>query len=259
MMPKFAANLSMMFKERPFLERFSAAADCGFKAVEFLWPYDYSIEDLKDALGDRLELALFNTRPGDVAKGEWGIAALPGREREFQDGFEESLEYATKLGCNLVHVMAGVVPAQEERELFVQTFIANVRKAAARAQKYGISLTLEALCPEVKQRYLYKSQYESMAVRAAIGMDNVFTQLDIFHAQMVDGNLARLIKDYKGAYAHVQIASAPGRHEPDEGEINYPYVFKLLDESGYKGWIGCEYNPRGRTEEGLGWMKAFLG
>lgn len=258
MMPKFAANLSMMFKEKPFLERFGAAAGSGFKAVEFLWPYDFSIAEIKEALGGTLELALFNTRPGDVAKGEWGIAALPGREQEFQDGFEESLEYASKLGCKLVHVMAGVVPTQEERELFLQTFIANVRKAAARAQKFGISLTLEALCPEIKQRYLYKSQYESMAVRAAIGMDNVFTQLDLFHAQMVDGNLSRLIRDYKGAYAHVQIASAPGRHEPDEGEIRYPYIFRLLDEAGYRGWIGCEYNPRRKTEDGLEWMKPYL-
>jgi hydroxypyruvate isomerase len=255
-MPKFAANLSMMFKEKPFLERFGAAAGCGFNAVEFLWPYEYSIGELKEALGGRLTLALFNTRPGDVEKGEWGIAALPGRESEFMDGFDESIEYASKLGCRLVHVMAGVVPAEEERELCLQTFINNVRKAAARAEKYGISLTLEALSPGVKQRYLYKSQYQAMAVRKAIGMSNVFTQLDLFHAQMVDGNLSHLIADFKGAYAHVQIASAPDRHEPDEGEINYPYLFKLLDKIGYSGWVGCEYNPRGKTEDGLGWMKS---
>ena len=259
-MPKFAANLTMMFKEVDFMDRFARAAQCGFKAVEFLWPYDYDKKDLAKALKDNgLTLALFNTTAGNVAGGEWGHAGLPGREADFKSEIEEALDYAIALDCRTVHVMSAVVPYPEERELCRNVFVKNMRMAADLFAKHDKVLTMEALCPDIKPRYLYHSQYETMALREVIGRDNVFTQLDTFHAQMVDGNLTHLIRDFAGAYGHVQIAAAPSRHEPDEGEIDYSYIFRLFDEVGYTGYIGCENNPRGNTEEGLGWFAPYKG
>ncbi len=258
-MPKFAANLTTLFKEVPFLDRFGEAASCGFEAVEFLWPYEYKKEELKQILKENaLKLVLFNTVAGDVSKGEWGHAAIPGREADFKDEIEMALDYADALDCPTVHVMPGVVPYPWEKELCRQTFIQNLRKAADLFAKHGKKITLEALCPDVKPRYLYQSQYETMELQKIIAKDNVFTQLDTFHAQMVDGNLTRLIRDFAGVYAHVQIAAAPSRHEPDEGEIDYSYIFRLFDDVGYDGFIGCEYNPRGDTKAGLQWLKPYL-
>ncbi len=258
-MPKFAANLTMMFKEVDFLDRFEQAAYCGFKAVEFLWPYDYSKEELAKILKETgLKIALFNTTAGDTAKGEWGHAALSGREADFKAEIEQSLEYAIALDCKTVHVMSAVVPYPAEKELCRNVFIKNMRMAADLFAKHNKVLTMEALCPDIKPRYLYHSQYETMALKEAIGKDNVFTQLDTFHAQMVDGNLTHLIRDFAGVYGHVQIAAAPSRHEPDEGEIYYPYIFELLDKVGYQGYVGCEYNPRGDTKAGLEWLKPYL-
>lgn len=258
-MPRFAANLSMLFREKEFPERFEAAARCGFKAVEFLWPYEWDKNELAGILKDcKLELALFNTTAGDTTKGEWGHAALPGREADTRAEIEQALEYAVALNCNTVHVMAAVVPYPEQRELCRQVFIRNMRLAADRFAKYGKILAMEALCPDIKPGYLYHSQYETLALREAIAKDNVYIQLDTFHAQMTDGCLTRLIRDFAGCYAHVQVAAVPSRHEPDEGEVDYRYIFKLFDETGYKGYIGCEYNPRGKTEDGLNWLKPYL-
>lgn len=258
-MPKFAANLTMMFKEYDFLERFSKAAECGFKAVEFLWPYDYKKEDLKQILDEnKLKVALFNTTAGDVSSGQWGHAALPNYENLFKDEINTALDYAVALECDTVHVMSAVVPHNCERELCKQIFIKNMRMAADLFAKYNKTLTIEALCPEIKPNYLYHSQYETLAIVEQIAKDNVKIQLDTFHAQMVDGNLSYLIKNYAGKYGHVQIAAAPSRHEPDEGEINYDYIFKLFDDVGYTGYIGCEYNPRAKTEDGLAWLKPYL-
>ncbi|MBQ9274373.1 MAG: TIM barrel protein [Succinivibrio sp.] len=257
-MPKFAANLTMMFKEVSFLERFEQARACGFKAVEFLWPYDFSKEELSAVLKQTgLKVALFNTVAGNVQGGEWGHAALPGREADAKAELEQALDYAVALNCDTVHVMSAVVPYPWEKEMCRQVFIRNMRWAADKFAKHGKRLTMEALCPDIKPRYLYHSQYETMALREEIGRDNVFTQLDTFHAQMVDGNLTHLIRDFTGAYGHVQIAAAPSRHEPDEGEIDYGYIFKLFDEVGYQGYIGCEYNPRGDTKAGLQWFEPY--
>ncbi len=257
-MPKFAANLTMMFKEVDFLDRFEQAAQCGFKAVEFLWPYDYDKNELAKILKETgLKIALFNTTAGDTAHGEWGHAALAGREADFKAEIESALDYAIALDCKTVHVMSAVVPYPEEKELCRQVFIKNMRMAADLFAQHDKVLTMEALCPDIKPRYLYHSQYETMALREAIGRPNVFTQLDTFHAQMVDGNLTHLIRDFKGIYGHVQVAAAPSRHEPDEGEIDYNYIFKLFDEVGYQGYIGCEYNPRGDTKAGLGWFEPY--
>jgi hydroxypyruvate isomerase len=258
-MPKFAANLSMMFTDRPFLDRFKAAADAGFKAVEFLFPYEFPAQTLAAKLKENgLQQVLFNTAPGDTSAGEWGLNALPGREQEARANLDAALEYAIALGCPSVHVMAGVVPVGQCSAKYRQTFIDNVRYAADKFAPHGINVLLEALSPAVKPNYLYSSQYQTAELVDLIDRPNVFIQLDTFHAQIVDGNLTRLIEKLNGRFAHVQIASLPDRHEPDEGEINYDYIFAVFDRLGYQGWIGCEYNPRGKTEEGLGWLKPYL-
>lgn len=257
-MPRFAANLSMMFTERPFLERFKAAADAGFKQVEYLFPYEYPVDVLRQQLDDNgLKQVLFNTSPGDPAKGEWGLAVLPGRELEARRLIDQALVYAEGLGCPQVHVMAGVVPEGVSRETCLATFIENVRYAAERFRDKGVKVMLEALSPQVKPGYLLRSQHDTLAAVEAIDRDNVFIQFDYFHAQNVDGNLTRLTEAMIGRIGHVQIASVPARHEPDEGEVNYPHVFALLDRLGYEGFVGCEYNPRGKTEDGLGWLKPY--
>lgn len=258
-MTKFAANLSMMFTELPFIERFGAAAKAGFKAVEFLFPYDYPAAEIAAELEKhQLTLALFNTTAGDIQAGEWGRSALPGREQEARADIDMALEYALALGCPQVHVMAGVVPQDADVNAYRRTFIENIRYAADRFAEKGLRVLIEALSPGIKPGYLFSSQYQAMELVDEIDRPNVFIQLDTYHAQKVDGDLTRLIRDYAGRYAHVQIASLPDRHEPDEGEINYSYIFNLFDEVGYQGWIGCEYKPRAETVAGLGWLKPWL-
>ncbi|MFU2089621.1 2-oxo-tetronate isomerase [Avibacterium avium] len=257
-MPKFAANLTMMFNEVPFLDRFEAAAKAGFRYVEYLWPYDYSTTELKQRLDQfGLKQVLFNTQAGDVSQGEWGVAAIPGREDDARRDIDLSLEYALALNCPNVHVMAAVVPEGADREAYKSTFIDNVRYAADKFKPYGIKVLLEALSPEVKPNYLLKSQYDTLEIVELVDRDNVFVQLDYFHAQNVDGNLSRLTDKLAGKFAHIQIASVPDRHEPDEGEINYQYIFDKLDEMGYEGYVGCEYKPRAKTENGLAWFKPY--
>lgn len=257
-MPKFAANLSTLFTELPFLERFDAAAAAGFRGVEFLFPYDYPPEQLQQALTrNRLELVLFNTAPGDSAAGEWGLAAIPGREADARRDIDRALEYALALECRQVHLMASVVPPGADRPLWNETFVSNARYAAERFAPHGIRVLLEALNPKTKPDYLYASQYQTLEMVKRIDRPGVFTQLDLFHAQLVDGNLSHLIREYAGQYQHIQIASAPDRHEPDDGELNYPWLFDLLDRSGYQGWIGCEYFPRVTTLAGLGWLDPY--
>jgi len=257
-MPQFAANLSTLFNEVPFLQRFDAAAAAGFRGVEFLFPYDYSADELKQALTrNHLELVLFNTAPGDIAAGEWGLSAIPGREADARRDIDRALEYALALNCRQIHIMAAVVPEGADRDAYCRTLIDNVRYAAERFAPHGVRILLEALNPETKPGYLYSSQYQVLEMIERIDRPGVFCQLDLFHAQKVDGNLSHLIVHYAGQYQHIQIASAPDRHEPDEGEINYPWLLKLLDSTGYQGWVGCEYFPRTTTLEGLGWLSAF--
>ncbi|MFA9498967.1 2-oxo-tetronate isomerase [Mannheimia sp. E30BD] len=257
-MPTFAANLTMMFNEVPFLDRFEAAAKAGFKYVEYLWPYDYPAEELKARLEKYgLKQVLFNTAAGDVSNGEWGVSAIPNREADSHRDIDLALEYALALGCENVHVMAAVVPQGEDREAYKQTFIKNVQYAADKFKPHGIKVLLEALSPEVKPNYLLKSQFDTLEIVEAVNRDNVFVQLDYFHAQNVDGNLSRLTDKLKGKFAHIQIASVPDRHEPDEGEINYQYIFNKLDEIGYEGYVGCEYKPRAETTSGLGWFEQY--
>ncbi|MGT8978719.1 HPr family phosphocarrier protein [Escherichia coli] len=256
-MPRFAANLSMMFTEVPFIERFAAARKAGFDAVEFLFPYDYSPANPAATGAKPSDTGAVQYRSGDINAGEWGLSALPGREHEARADIDLALEYALALNCEQVHVMAGVVPAGEDAERYRAVFIDNLRYAADRFAPHGKRILVEALSPGVKPHYLFSSQYQALAIVEEVARDNVFIQLDTFHAQKVDGNLTHLIRNYAGKYAHVQIAGLPDRHEPDDGEINYPWLFRLFDEVGYQGWIGCEYKPRGLTKEGLGWFDAW--
>ncbi|MBE2894567.1 2-oxo-tetronate isomerase [Spirabiliibacterium falconis] len=258
-MLKFAANLSMMFCEVPFLERFEAAAKAGFKYVEYLFPYDYPADVLKAKLDQfGLQQVLFNTKPGNIEAGEWGISALPGRESESHEHIDLALEYALALHCPNVHIMAGVVPEGVERLAYEETFIKNIQYAADKFAPHNINICLEALSPAVKPNYLLVSQYDTLNIVNQIARDNVRIQLDYFHAQNVDGNLSKLTHTLLDKVAHIQIASVPDRIEPDEGEINYFYLFEQLKTLGYRGVIGCEYHPRGKTEDGLIWLKNTL-
>lgn len=257
-MPRFAANLSMMFTESPFMQRFSAAANAGFRAVEFLFPYEYPAEEIARQLQRyQLSLVLFNTPAGDGHAGEWGRAALPGQTALARKDIDLALDYARALHCPQVHVMAGVIPPHADANTCRQTFIDNLRYAADRFAPYQCRVLVEALSPGVKPNYLFSSQYQALEIVAEVNRPNVFLQLDLFHAQQVDGNLSHIIRQYAGLYGHVQIASVPDRSEPDEGEINYPWLIPLFDEVGYQGWIGCEYQPRAGTEAGLTWFNAY--
>ncbi|QKJ85538.1 2-dehydrotetronate isomerase [Paramixta manurensis] len=258
-MLKFAANLSMLFTELPFLQRFAAAAEAGFRAVEFLFPYDYPAEEIKRQLdAHQLQLVLFNTPPGDTAAGEWGVAALPGREAEARRDIDQALAYARALECPSLHVMAGVVTPALNAEQCRETFLANVGYAADRAAELGVNIMLEALSPQVRPNYLFSSQWQTLALCDAVQRPNVYVQLDLFHAQLVDGNLTNLITTLNARIGHVQIASVPDRHEPDRGETDYPWLFNALREVNYRGYIAAEYHPANGTLPGLGWVKPWL-
>lgn len=257
-MLKFAANLSMMYQEYDFLDRFKAAADDGFTAVEFLFPYDYPAQTLKAKLTEnQLTLALFNTTAGNVAAGEWGLTALPNREADARAAIDDALDYAIALDCPTVHIMAGVVPPEADRNAYLQTFISNLEYASDRFAPHNITICLEALSPVVKPNYLLKSQLDTLQVVEQLNRANIKIQFDYFHAQIVDGNLTTLSQSLFDKIGHIQIASVPDRHEPDEGEIAYPYIFETLKTLGYRGYIGCEYKPRGRTTDGLVWFKSL--
>lgn len=256
-MPKFAANLTMMFNEVPFPQRFAAAAAAGFKAVEFLFPYEHTPQEVAQWLKENsLENVLFNLPPGDWAAGERGIAALPGREDEFRAGVARGIEYALALGTQRVHMMAGLIPAGTDVRAHREVYLNNLRDAAREVGKHGLTLLIEPINGRDMPGYFLNSQVQAHALREESGAPNVKVQMDFYHAQIVEGDLATTFRKYFGGIGHVQIASVPDRNEPDDGEVNYPYLFRLLDELGYEGWVGCEYRPRGRTEDGLGWLTA---
>ncbi len=254
-MPRFAANLSMMFTEVPFLERFGRAAAAGFEAVEFLFPYEHPPEAIAAELARHgLVQALFNLPPGDFAKGERGLASLPGREAEFREGVETALRYARATGCRTLHCMAGLLPSESERAAREALYVENLRFAARRCAEAGITLVIEPINTRDIPGYLLNYQAQARRIIEAVGEPNLKLQLDLYHCQIMEGDLARHIESFADITAHVQIAGVPERHEPDVGEVNYPYLFEVLDRVGYAGWVGCEYRPRGRTEEGLGWF-----
>ena len=257
-MPKFAANLSMMFQDIGFLDRFDAAARAGFKGVEFLFPYDHPPQAIAERLEqNRLSLALFNMPPGDWAAGERGIAALPGREREFREGVEQALDYAKATHCPIIHAMAGLVPAGHDRAESERVYIENLHYAVDRLAPEGITTVIEPINTRDIPDYFLNTTSQAMAIIRHVGRPHLHLQLDLYHVQIMEGDLAHRIRALDGNYPHVQIAGNPGRHEPDIGEIHYPYLFDLFDEIGYAGWIGCEYRPEGDTVAGLGWAKQY--
>jgi 2-dehydrotetronate isomerase len=256
--PKFAANLSMMFQDIGFLDRFDAAARAGFNGIEFLFPYDHRPEEVAERLErNGLSLALFNTVPGDWAGGERGLAALPGREREFRDGVGKAIVYATAAKCPLLHAMAGLWPDGRDKAEGERTYVDNLRWAADRVAAAGLTLVIEPINTRDIPGYFLNYTGEAMRIIEAVGRPNLKLQLDLYHVQIMEGDLATKVRTLAGAYPHVQIAGNPGRHEPDVGEINYPYLFDLLDEIGFAGWIGCEYRPKGDTLAGLRWAKKY--
>ncbi len=260
-MPKFAANLSFLFQDIDFFERFAAAADCGFQAVEYLFPYDYPPDRLKEALAAHgLVQALFNLPPGDWQAGERGLAALPGREAEFRDAVVLAGEYAEALACERVHVMAGIVPEGAERGSYEECYIANLRYAAEYFAARGIRTLIEPLNSFDVPGYLLNGSKQARRVIEAVGAegsDNLFLQYDVYHLQIMEGNLAHSFERDLDIIGHVQISGVPGRFEPSVGEINYPFLFALFDRLGYDGWVGCEYRPEGETRAGLGWAREY--
>lgn len=254
-MPKFAANLLMLFTELPFLERFEAAAAAGFPAVEYLFPYEHP----KDKIADRLRSAglvqaLFNMPPGDWAAGERGLASLAGREKDFRAGVDTALEYAVALDCTRLHAMAGISP---ESDVATAVYVENIRYAADRAADAGVSILIEPINRRDMPGYFLGSVAQALPLLDEIDRDNVALQLDLYHAQITDGDITRLVQKTISRVAHVQIASVPERHEPDGGELYYPYVLAALDDAGYDGWVGCEYHPAGDTRDGLAWLQDY--
>ena len=261
-MPTFAANLSMLYNEHPFLDRFGAAAADGFDAVEYLFPYEHPAAELAARLkAHGLQQVLFNSPPGDWARGERGLACLPGREDEFRRGVARALEYARALGCRRVHLMAGLVPAGAERAALQATYVDNLAWAAA--QSRDVDFLIEPINTRDIPGFFLNRQDQAHGVVAEVGAPNLKVQMDLYHCQIVEGDLANKIERYvpTGAVGHIQIAGVPERHEPDVGEINHPYLFELIDRLGYPGWIGCEYRPRlttpGGTSAGLGWFQPY--
>lgn len=265
-MPRFAANLSMLYNDVDFLDRFAAAARDGFKAVEYLFPYAYTAQELAARLqAHGLQQVLFNAPPGDWEAGERGLACLPGREAEFRQGIHQAIDYAQTLQCPRIHVMAGLVPQGADAANVHAAYRTNVRYAAEQAAPHGIQILLEPINGRDMPGFFLSRQDQAHALIADIGAANVRVQMDLYHCQIVEGDLATKIRRYlpTGHVGHLQIAGVPERHEPDVGELNYPYLFKLLDSLGYDGWIGCEYRPsRGTaphaTTDGLGWLQPWL-
>lgn len=258
-MPRFAANLTMMYGEVAFLDRFAAAARDGFTAVEFLFPYDHPPEAIAAALRDaRVENVLFNLPPGDAEKGERGLAALPGREQDFARAFDQALAYARVLGCKRLHAMAGIVPDGADRAAYRATYVANLKRAAALAAPHGITMLIEPLNPRDVPGYLLSRQDDAHALAADIGAANFKVQMDLYHCQIVEGDVAMKLRRFLSGVGHMQIAGVPERHEPSLGEVNYPYLFALIDSLGYAGWIGCEYRPQAGTSAGLDWARPYL-
>ncbi|MDR1827942.1 MAG: hydroxypyruvate isomerase family protein [Methylobacteriaceae bacterium] len=257
-MPRFAANLSTMYNDVPFMERFARAAADGFVGVEFLFPYDYEPAELKKQLDQHgLTHVLFNAPPGDWGAGERGLASLPGREGEFVQAIEKALGYATVLECKTVHVMAGNIVPLVLRERQRAVFLANLARAADMAAAKGVTIVLEPINHRNMPLYFLERQDEGQAIVAELGRENVAVQFDIYHCQVAEGDVATRLRRDLPHIGHIQIAGVPDRHEPDKGELNYEWLFHYLDEIGYKGWIGCEYNPAGDTSQGLGWFKPW--
>lgn len=255
-MPKFAANLTMLFNEVPFLERFAAAKAAGFEAVEYLFPYAYDKNELAGLLKTHgLKQVLHNLPAGNWDAGERGIACHPGRVEEFRAGVDQAIAYAQALGCPQVNCLAGKVPAGVSREQAHATFVANLKFAADKLKAAGLKLLIEPINSYDIPGFFLNYTAQAAAILDEVGSDNLYIQYDLYHAQRMEGELAATVQKYLPRIAHVQLADNPGRNEPGTGEMNYPFLFRHLDAIGYTGWIGCEYKPKTTTLEGLGWIK----
>ena len=270
-MPRFAANLHYLFTEHAFLDRFEAAARCGFRGVEFQVPYDHPGTELRarlDAHG--LKMVLFDAPMGDWGAGDRGLAAVPGREAQFRASLPRVVDYAHALDCDLVHVMAGVVGPGADHARAEQVYIENLRHAATFLQPHGVRVVIEPInrrlgivqggpsyTTEGMHGYFLNHSDQARRIIERAGCENLYLHLDVYHMQMLEGHLAETLASNRDLLRHVQIAGVPGRHEPDVGEIHYPYLFEQLDRMGYDGWVGCEYRPRGATLAGLGWARPY--
>lgn len=258
-MPKLAANLSTLFVEIPFLERFAAAARAGFRAVEYQYPYEWQPHDIAAAARDAgVEVVLHNMPPGDAQRGERGTACLTGREQRFREDLERAIDYARPVRCASLHLMAGVVPAGAEHAALHATYVANLKHAAKRLAGEGMRLLIEPLSERTVANCFLRSSAQAARVLDEVAAGNALIQYDLFHMQIMEGNLVTTLERLLARIGHIQLADVPGRNEPGTGEINFDFVLRQIDRVGYSGWIGCEYNPLGDTVEGLKWAQPYL-
>ncbi|MCF8466121.1 MAG: hydroxypyruvate isomerase family protein [Sneathiella sp.] len=256
---KFAANLSFLYSEIPFLDRFQAAAKDGFRGVEYLFPYDWEVKELKKRLDENgLTQVLFNLWPGDFATGERGIASLKGREADFRASLDQALAYAKALDCKRLHVMAGLRDEMMPYEAQMDIYRENLRLTAQECEKCGIAATIEPINSKDMPGYFLENVTMAARLIEEIGNPNLKLQFDIYHVQRTDGDICTQYRRVAPLVAHIQIANAPMRCEPNNGEINYPYIFDMLETEGYDGWIGCEYKPSTTTTATLGWAREYL-
>ncbi len=257
-MPRFAANISMLFTELPFMDRFQAARDAGFEAVEYQFAYEFEPQALAQALkASQLQLVLHNLPPGDAAAGERGMACLPDRVDEFRASVADGIRYATAQGCPQLNCLAGKVPAGLSREAATECFISNLRYAAAELQRAGLRLLMEPINHYDIPGFLLNTTAQAAAIQDAVGSNNLYIQYDIYHAQRMEGELANTLKNQLHRIGHIQLADTPGRNEPGTGEINFAFLLRHIDAIGYRGFIGAEYKPASSTLAGLGWMQSF--
>ena len=257
-MPRFAANLSMMFNEVPFLDRFALAAKAGFKGVEFLFPYEHPAAKIAARLKDNgLQQVLFNAPAGDFAKGERGMAAIPGKQAAFRDSIKLALEYATTLACPRLHIMAGLKPEGVAHDTLTAVYGANLAYAAEECAKAGVKPIIEPINHRDIPGFFLNTTDQAAAIIAAIGPEKLGLQFDLYHCQITEGDVVKRVEKHLPLIAHMQVADTPGRHEPGTGEVNWPFVFKTIDALGFRGWIGCEYRPAGETLAGLSWFAPY--
>ena len=257
-MPRFAANLSMMFNEVPFLDRFALAAKAGFKGVEFLFPYDHPAAEIAARLKDNgLQQVLFNAPAGDFGKGERGMAAIPGKQAAFRDSIKLALEYATTLACPRLHIMAGLKPEGVAHDTLTAVYGANLAYAAEECAKVGVKPIIEPINHRDIPGFFLNTTDQAAAIIAAVGPEKLGMQFDLYHCQITEGDVVKRVEKHLPLIAHMQVADTPGRHEPGTGEVNWPFVFKTIDALGFRGWIGCEYRPAGDTLAGLSWFAPY--
>jgi hydroxypyruvate isomerase len=256
--PRFAANLTMLFSELPFLDRFAAAKAAGFSGVEYLFPYDFDKADLREQLDEHgLTQVLHNLPAGNWAAGERGIAILPGRVEEFRDGVARAIDYAKALDCRQLNCLVGIAPREADPLQLNEVLVGNLRFAADALAKERIRLLVEPINTLDIPGFFLNRTEQAVQLIADVRSSNLFIQYDIYHMQVMEGDIARTIEKHLARIAHIQLADNPGRNEPGTGEINYPFLFRHLDTIGYRGWVGCEYKPRTTTVDGLGWHGAL--